>query len=135
MELSDPDIIGSDATAAVLTPQGRGAIASIRVFRGSSLPVERLGRFLRTARGIPLAELPAGRVTFAHWGDEPSEDVVVCRRDPQTWQIHCHGGDAAARRILGDLESLGCRTVPWTSQSILRERFLETECLAALSQA
>ncbi len=130
-----PDAVLMENTAAVLTPRGRGAVASIR-WHGDGRAVDRREPPLfRAANGRPLAEQPLGRIVFGKWGDAPEEEVVVCRRDAQTIEVHCHGGDAAVRRILSDLESVGCRTVPWTEQSGAEQRVLEAECLEALSRA
>ena len=59
----------------------------------------------------------------------------MCRTAAETVEIHCHGGDAAVDRILGDLEIVGCRIVTW--QQLLQERAtsFEAECLHALSRA
>jgi tRNA modification GTPase len=123
------------ATAALLTPRGRGAVASIR-WRGDGRAIDRRAPPLfRAANGQPLAEQPLGRIVFGSWGAAPVEEVVVCRRDVQTIEIHCHGGDAAVRRILDDLESIGCRIVPWMEQAAAEHGRLEAECLEALSRA
>jgi tRNA modification GTPase len=38
-----------------------------------------------------------------------SEDIVVCRTDTQTVELHCHGGQMAADRIINDLIALGAQ--------------------------
>src|SRR5579863_5280513 len=99
--------------AAMLTPRGRGAIATIRVSGDCSLLTQHGRALFHSASRKPLAEQSPGRVVFGHWGSEPGEAVVVCRRDAATFDIHGHGGDAAVRRILADLERAGCRIVSW----------------------
>ncbi|MSR57564.1 MAG: GTP-binding protein [Planctomycetaceae bacterium] len=122
-------------TAAVLTPHGRGAVATIRL-RGPSESFDGSPHALfRAADGRPVAQQPVGRIVFGRWGHEPTEEVVVCRHDLLTTEIHCHGGDAAVRRILADLETVGCRTIPWTEQFTREQGPLAAECLQALSQA
>ncbi|HTI49650.1 MAG TPA: hypothetical protein VL475_01815, partial [Planctomycetaceae bacterium] len=120
------------ATAAVLTPRGRGAVASIRL-RGDNAVLD--WQLFHAANAKPLAEQEVGRILFGRWGIEPTEEVVVCRRDLETVEIHCHGGDAAVRRILADLESAGCRVVPWIEQHAAEYGLLEAECHEALSRA
>jgi tRNA modification GTPase len=125
----------SPPDAALLTPRGRGAIATVRLRRGESVLDRAEPPLFRAANGRRLSEQPIGRVLFGHWGRDPAEEVVVCRRDAQTLEIHCHGGDAAVRRILSDLESIGCTTIAWTDQSTAEHGLLATECLEALSRA
>jgi tRNA modification GTPase len=89
----------------------------------------------RAANGRPLTEQPTGRLVFGSWGDDPPEDVVVCRVDDQTLEINCHGGDAAARRILDHLTHAGCRIVPWFELLKRADGLLTAELAQALSQA
>lgn len=122
-------------TAAVLTPHGRGAVATIRL-RGPSDSLDGSPHALfRAADGRPVSQQPVGRIVFGHWGRDPTEEVVVCRHDALTTEIHCHGGDAAVRRILADLESAGCPSIPWMEQITQDEGLLTAECLQALSRA
>ncbi len=121
-------------TAAVLTPRGRGAVASIRVCadRLCDFPLDEL--FL-AANQKPLSEQPVGRVVFGRWGRDPGEEVVLCRTAETTVEIHCHGGDAAAGRILTDLQRAGCRIVAWQEQETAHACLFATECHAALANA
>ena len=70
--------------------------------------------------------LQIDRIRYGQWeGAEasqqrPGEGVVVCLVGEDRLEIHCHGGRAAARRILDDLQQLGCE--PVTSA-----RWLETD--------
>jgi len=121
--------------AAVMTPRGRGAVASIRV-RGDCSLFERDGAALfRSANGKPLAAQPPGRVVFGRWGSAPGEEVVACRPDQATVDIHCHGGDAAIGRILQDLERIGFLTVPWQELLVAEACLFATECREALANA
>jgi tRNA modification GTPase len=139
MLIDQPAIQSQFATgvplAAVLTPRGRGAVASIRM-RGNVAMLERDGRALFVAANRkPLGEQPVGRVVFGRWGSEPGEEVVVCRRGGATIDIHCHGGDAAVRRILADLERTGCRTTSWQELETVEAGLFATECREALANA
>lgn len=84
-----------------LTSPGRGAVAVLRVEcsnsseSGIDLHFQPVGR-------TPAAEAATGRILYGHWKDE---DVVVVRTDPTTWEIHCHGGEAAVSRIMDDLNA------------------------------
>jgi len=128
--MSEGDAVAPNA--ALLTPAGRGAVATIRVHGVQALAAALTGLFT-AANQKALAEQVPGRVIFGRWGQAPAtEDVVVCRRSADVLEIHCHGGDAASARILTDLRTVGCATVPWTSQCL---DWLDADCAIALSQA
>jgi tRNA modification GTPase len=121
--------------ASLWTPRGRGAVATIRVRveirrwpAADSLPFQ-------AVNGRPLSAQPTGRVIFGRWGADAAEDVVVCIIDEQTVEIHCHGGEAAAARILGDLANAGCLVTPWQEMVRITRGVLEAELLEALAQA
>ncbi|MGC1274950.1 MAG: GTPase [Planctomycetaceae bacterium] len=101
----------STAIAALLTPRGRGAVATV-VYRGDVTAIDDEGCF-QAANDKPLAEQAVDRVVFGRWGGDPAEDVVVCRVAGDRFEVSCHGGDAAVKRILGQLESLGVKRVSW----------------------
>lgn len=92
-------------TTVLLTPPGRGAVATL-LFDGPVAIIDAEGLF-RAANGKPLAEQPLYAVVFGQWGAEPGEDVVLCRTSEGTLEIHCHGGQAARRAIARDLEKAG----------------------------
>jgi tRNA modification GTPase len=89
----------------------------------------------RAANGRPLGDQPTGRVVFGRWGNDAVEEIVVCLIDDQTLEIHCHGGEAAASRILSDCAQVGCRVVPWNEMVRFAQGVLEAELLEALSRA
>jgi tRNA modification GTPase len=121
--------------AGLLTPRGRGAVASIRL-RGDCALLDGAGavRF-RAANQKQFRDQPPGRVVFGSWGCEPAEEVVVCRRSERATEIHCHGGDAAARRILADLERAGCRIVSSEEIEAAEAGHFAAECQHALAHA
>ncbi|MFQ5731270.1 MAG: GTPase [Planctomycetaceae bacterium] len=98
----------SPFTAGLLTPAGRGAVATVRIRGGAIPPFHPVG-------GRDLSQYAIGRVLFGRWGDGAGdgagEDVVVVRRDLETLDVHCHGGHAAVARILNDLQTAGARIV------------------------
>ena len=103
-------------TAAVWTPSGRGAVATIGLRGDITMLSDRLTKLFRAASGRSLLEMAERQIHFGRWGSDPAEEVVVCRTGSQSYEIHCHGGDAAVRRIMADLKSLGCEIVDWQSQ-------------------
>jgi tRNA modification GTPase len=121
-------------TVTVLTPRGRSAVAVV----SARIPVEIIDAqpsLFRAANGRSLAVQPINRVCYGRWEGDPVEEVVVCRVDPHTVEICCHGGIAAVSRIVRNLESRGARAT--TSQALLRERnsLVAADCLEALTQA
>ncbi len=87
----------------VLTPNGRGAVATIRV-RGSSA----VDSLFQAANGRIASEQPVDRICFGHWGKaDPREDLVVVSYGSDEFEIHCHGGSACVERILHDLAAAG----------------------------
>jgi tRNA modification GTPase len=121
--------------AALWTARGRGAVATIRLWAD----VRRWGGIellpFKAANGKPLRDQPTGRVVFGRWGTDAVEEVVVCLVDEQTLEIHCHGGEAAASRILADCAQAECRVVTWNEMVRIAQGVLEAELLEALSQA
>jgi tRNA modification GTPase len=121
--------------AAVVTPRGRGAVASIRV-RGEGLLLSQPGAELfRAANQQPIADQPVGRVVFGRWGSQPAEEIVLCRRSEKTIDVHCHGGDAAVQRILADLSRAGFQIVSWQDLATAEACLFATECADALANA
>ena len=119
-------------TVERLTPAGRGAVATLRL-TGPLVDLDAPPRpFFCAASGLPLGELPLGRIAFGTVGDTPAEEVVVCRVEPHVVELHCHGGDAAVRRIVADLAPRGfvLRDAVWPGTTLF-----ERECHQALSRA
>ena len=123
------------ATAAMLTPAGRGAVAVI----GVKGPVEKLDAAFRqlfqAANGKLLSEQPLGRICYGHWGGEVSEDIVIARVSETCVEVNCHGGVAAVDRILVDLTNAGFATVSWQEQMSDEQSAFEVECYETLLQA
>lgn len=100
--------------AALATPPGRGAIATILV--SGENPAAIVAPFFVPASGHPVDQIPAAKIVFGRWthGNGPAEELVVCRRSAHQIEIHCHGGIAAAATIMAGLKSGGCDEVSWT---------------------
>jgi tRNA modification GTPase len=118
-------------TAVQLTPQGRGAVATIGL-RGD---LAELDASFVAANGIPAARQPLDRICFGRWGNEPAEEVVYVRTDERQAELHCHGGPAAVQRVLRDVQQL--RGIVLTPEEFLEQTVspLEAECRRALLQA
>ena len=100
----------------MLTAAGRGAVATIQV-HGDLEHLDRANLF-RARNGRPMSRQEIGPILFGNWSSSaaseestPTEEVVGCRLDAATVEIHCHGGSAAVERILGDLERCGAEVV------------------------
>src|SRR5262245_35356900 len=93
---------------AVLTPPGRGALATVGV-RGSCA-AEIVGRRFTPASGKPLAVLLPGRIIFGRFRTAAAadEELVVGLIAADQVEIHCHGGAAAVEAICQALTADGC---------------------------
>ena len=107
----------------VLTPPGRGAVATVRVEGpGATAVVE---KFFHAKGSKPLAVSSPERLHFGHFvttqpdeaqNDEAlhGEEVVVRRyADRDAVEIHCHGGLLAVRIIEQALVAQGCQAMAW----------------------
>jgi len=121
-------------TVSVLTPRGRSAVAVVSA-RGAVELIDAEPPMFRAANSRPLAAQRLNRVCFGRWGADPAEEVVVCRIDPQTVEICCHGGVAAVSRVVRDLEARGARTISWQEQLHAEHTFVAAECLETLTRA
>ncbi|MCP4169393.1 MAG: GTP-binding protein [Fuerstiella sp.] len=79
-----------------LTAAGRGAVAVMRANMSGRATAERLDSYFRAANGLLPSRAAIGRILYGLWD---GEDVVVVRVSDNNWEIHCHGGDAAVKRI------------------------------------
>ncbi len=94
------------------TPPGRGAVATVAV--GGPRAVSRVGRFFQAVAGRPLDQLPENRILLGRWQTAAGEgeELIVCRRETHV-EIHCHGGQAAAKAVIDCLVATGCQLLPW----------------------
>jgi len=100
-----------ETQVAVLTPSGRGAVAVIAV--AGPAAVSTVNRYFQAANGRPLGEQPLHRIVYGHWGEATGEDLVVCRRENEVVEIHCHGGAASIAQVLAHLMNAGCKEIDW----------------------
>jgi len=99
---------------ALLTPPGRSALAVVGVCgRGAAVLADR--RF-RPRCGTPLSERAAGAIAVGRWHETdtaPGEELVVVCHGPDSLEIHCHGGTAAAEAVLRSLAAAGAERLEW----------------------
>ncbi|QDT40436.1 tRNA modification GTPase MnmE [Gimesia alba] len=125
----------SSCTAALLTPRGRGAVATIRVHGTLPALTHAIDACFSPANRKSLTEQPLNRIVYGLWGQTNNEDLVLCRIEHETVDIHCHGGMAAVERILADLQVQGCTIQSWQELACQTEPALEVELQAALTAA
>jgi tRNA modification GTPase len=91
----------------VLTPEGRGAIAVVRVWGPRA--VAAADAVFRPASGRRLAESPPGRPRFGRVGAGTGDEVVavVIAADPPEVEIHGHGGSSAVALVIDALGAAG----------------------------
>ena len=88
----------------ILTPQGRGAVAVVRVWGRGAVAVA--DAVFRPARGPGLARAKAARLRLGRIGRGLGDEVVavVIEEDPPVVEIQCHGGSAAVGLVVEALE-------------------------------
>ena len=127
-------------TCALLTPNGRGAVAVIAL-QGAGAEKALEANF-KPANGRPYSELRPRKIVYGIW-ESTGEDLIVYRRASDvraSFEIHCHGGSMASQAIIGDLRSAGVEQVPalqfiCDSQDQTIGASWKSDVLVALSQA
>lgn len=115
--------MSASLVVCVLTPPGRGAVATIALVGSSATEV--IGRFLhcgpknasqsvsQNVSHASIASAPVGQIRLGAWRSADGEHVVVCRQSADSFEIHCHGGLAAIEAIVADLVEAGAQRVAW----------------------
>jgi tRNA modification GTPase len=98
-------------TCATITAGGRSAIAVIAI-RGA----EAARIVLECFEGATKGRFSPNEIRYGVWNgpaDQPTaaESVVVTQLEEDLFEIHCHGGRAAAARIIDDLTASGAEPV------------------------
>lgn len=95
------------ARVCVLTAEGRGAVAVVRVWGPEALVVADAA--FRPARGLRLVESPAGRLRLGRIGAGLGDEVVavVLDGEPPEVEIQCHGGPAPLALVVTALTAAG----------------------------
>jgi tRNA modification GTPase len=140
-----------DSRYCVLTPSGRGAIATIAVRGAQAIPI--VARLFRPASGNPLTDFPVGRTVFGRFmiplplgeggdrrspgeGRPISEDLVIGLIGQGELEIHCHGGRAAVQAVCAALAAAGAAQITpaaWAHQQ--HSDPLAADALLALTDA
>jgi tRNA modification GTPase len=109
--------VNSQTTFTQVTPAGRAAIATI-VVRGPNA-INIVANFFESASKKVLAEVPVNKILFGKWLAPltVAEDLVICLREIDVVEIHCHGGTAASESISACLQSRGCVKTSWQQQT------------------
>jgi tRNA modification GTPase len=130
---------GDALRSALLTPVGRGAVAVVGLCGPGAAAI--VARHFQPATGT-AAELPRGRIRFGRWhaalddAHDVGEELVVCRRGDDDFEIHCHGGAAASAAILAGLRADGAAIIPWTEWNATRgDAPIACEAREALARA
>jgi tRNA modification GTPase len=105
--MSDHRPAAQAARVGVLTPQGRGAVAVVRVWGPDALAVA--DSAFRPRSGPRLADTPAGRLRLGRMGAGLGDEVVavVLDGDPPEVEVHCHGGPAPLALVVEALVAEG----------------------------
>ncbi|MBT4011515.1 MAG: GTP-binding protein [Planctomycetaceae bacterium] len=109
--------MNSQTTFTQVTPSGRAAITTI-VVRGPNA-INVVADFFESASKKILAAGTINKILFGKW-QAPltvAEDLVVCLREINVVEIHCHGGTAACESISACLQSRGCVKTSWQHQT------------------
>lgn len=102
---------GGATVVVELTAPGRGAVAVILVAGPEALRA--VGHCFIARSGRALGEIPIGQIALGHWGGPDGEELVLCRRDEDQIEVHCHGGTAAVAGVMNRLMSEGCERITW----------------------
>lgn len=106
--------------AIVLTAPGRSAIAVVEVSGPSATAA--VDACFAAANGKRLADQPIAAIRFGRWrsdsgngNDEKGdgEELIVCRTNDTTVEVHCHGGVAAVQAVVDSLVREGCVPIDW----------------------
>ncbi len=121
---------------AVLTPAGRGAVATVSV-RGPKA-IEIVSRCFAPASGRPRSKLSPGEVVFGKLTvtENAPEEAVVGIVSPDEVEIHCHGGLAVTEAAVAALAAAGATRSDWRQWAMLAELdAIKAEAMTALAEA
>jgi tRNA modification GTPase len=93
----------------LLTAEGRGAIAVVRVWGSGAIEVVR--KVFRPITEVPWDERSPARMRLGRLGAGVGDEVVavLLKTDVPTVELQCHGGTAAVSLVLEALESAGAK--------------------------
>ena len=104
------------AAVALLTSPGRGALAVVGLWGPQATRM--VGALFLPRGSVAVGDWEAGRIGVGRWrglgsgaGGVAAEEVLVVRAS-RGWEVHCHGGAAAAAAIVDDLVDRGAECRP-----------------------
>lgn len=105
--MSDHPHAAKDARVCVLTPEGRGAVAVVRVWGPAAEAVADAA--FRPRSGAGLAGARAGRLRLGRVGAGLGDEVVavVVGGETPEVEVHCHGGPAPLALVVAALVAEG----------------------------
>jgi tRNA modification GTPase len=108
------------AFVCVLTPDGRGAIAVVRVWGPDAIDVT--NAVFRSYGKFKLAQTAPGRLRLGRIGDALGDEVVavVLEAAVPTVEVQCHGGTTAVELVVSAFEKAGaqrCKSWQVTEQA------------------
>ena len=105
---NNPNNLSIKTICTTLTPKGRGAVAVVAVSGPNSESV--IGQQFRPANSKTYADTAPRKVVYGIW-HSTQEDLIVYRREDQTFEVHCHGGNTASKAIIANLCESGAQLV------------------------
>ncbi|MGD9646412.1 MAG: GTPase [Pirellulales bacterium] len=135
------DIRGApaDLLVTVLTPPGRGAVATVEVSGAAAArtvfrffePLAPAGEANADHARRDADSWPINRIVVGYWQSPVGREQVVCaRRAADRFEVHCHGGRVAVAAIVESLVYAGAQRQDWR-EWIARH---ETDPLAAAAR-
>ena len=84
----------------LLTPPGRGAVATVRVEGPGAC--ERVDLHFQAVSRRLVTDLPGDRLAFGRFrlGTDVHDEVIIRRPEKNAVEIHCHGGPAVVERLI-----------------------------------
>ncbi len=126
----------SNTRVAVLTPPGRGAVATVLV-QGAQARDIVSRRFMPLSRKR-LTDCEVGSIVVGHFqgAEGASEELVVGLVAADRVEVHCHGGRAAVDAIVQSLTAEGATQCLWQEVTLASDADpIAAEALAALAEA
>lgn len=126
----------TDTQVIVLTPAGRGAVATILV-RGPRA-LELVGRRFEPLSRKPFTSNQPGSIVVGHYqsADHSSEELVVGIVAADRVEVHCHGGRAAIEAVVQSLIAEGATPGLWEEATFADPvDAIAAEALVALARA
>ncbi len=101
--------ISTDQTVvSVLTAQGRGAIAVVKV-RGPNA-IQYVDHCFHTDHR-PFSKSKEDQIRFGRWSGPRGEELIAVQISETEVEVHCHGGISASSAIVSRLQELGAKPV------------------------